>query len=118
MTSVLRRKWLFSLGRITLSCCTKSFSQKSLVQSEQVQSESYPPYVVFQTNNIGIKKLPSTYLQGNTYSPIIIFFHSERKAWFYLAQNIRLKKTIQFFIQKKEVFLEIAVPEFQKYRKR
>ena len=49
-----------------------------------------------------------------------IFLQSERKAWFYLAQNFRvfISKTFKFLFRKKICSLKVAVPEFQKYKKK
>ena len=48
-----------------------------------------------------------------------IDLQSERKAWFYLAQNMRffISKTFNFLLRKTRCSLKIAFPEFQKYRK-
>ena len=49
-----------------------------------------------------------------------IYLQSERKAWFSLAQNIQffISKAFEYLFRKKRCSLQIAVPEFQTYKKK
>ena len=49
-----------------------------------------------------------------------ISLQSEIKAWFYLGQNFRfsVSKTLKYLFRKKSCSLKIAVPEFQKHKKK